>query len=101
MHFSQICSHFIKDFFIYEEIYVIRRGGIVNYYLSSANKFGGQTTVYLTFFPAIWFLLNYSSPQTANEGPVRIQCKCLVPIYVFLEMKLRSAHGLVISNTEI
>ncbi len=23
----------------------------------------------------------------ANEGPVRIQCKCLVPIYVFPEMK--------------
>ncbi len=26
--------------------------------------------------------------HTANEGPVRIQYKCLVPIYVFLEMKL-------------
>jgi hypothetical protein len=25
---------------------------------------------------------------TANEGPVRIQYKCLVPIYVFPEMKL-------------
>jgi hypothetical protein len=24
----------------------------------------------------------------ANEGPVRIQYKCLVPIYVFLEIKL-------------
>jgi hypothetical protein len=24
---------------------------------------------------------------TANEGPVRIQYKCLVPIYVFPEMK--------------
>jgi hypothetical protein len=34
---------------------------------------------------------------TANEGPVRIQCKkCLVLIYVFQEMKLRS---LVISKT--
>ncbi len=30
---------------------------------------------------------------TANEGPARIQYKCLFPIYVFLEMKL---HGLVI-----
>jgi hypothetical protein len=28
------------------------------------------------------------STGTANEGPVRIQYKCLVPIYVFLEMKL-------------
>jgi hypothetical protein len=26
--------------------------------------------------------------RTANEGPVRIQYKCLVPIYVFPEMKL-------------
>ncbi len=25
---------------------------------------------------------------TVNEGPVRIQYKCLVPIYVFPEMKL-------------
>jgi hypothetical protein len=25
---------------------------------------------------------------TANEGPARIQYKCLVPIYVFPEMKL-------------
>jgi hypothetical protein len=35
--------------------------------------------------------------HTANERPVRIQYKCLVPIYVFPEMKLR---GLVISKTE-
>ncbi len=28
------------------------------------------------------------SGYTANEGPVRIQYKCLVPIYVFPEMKL-------------
>jgi hypothetical protein len=31
-------------------------------------------------------MLYYSTP--ANEGPVRIQYKCLVPIYVFPEMKL-------------
>jgi hypothetical protein len=35
---------------------------------------------------------------TANEGPVRIQNKYLVPIYGFPEMKLR---GLVISKTEL
>ncbi len=35
---------------------------------------------------------------TANEGPVRMQCKCLVPIYVFPEMKLCS---LLISKTEL
>jgi hypothetical protein len=37
-------------------------------------------------------------PYTANEGPVRNQYKCLVPIYVFPEMKLCS---LVISKTEL
>ncbi len=35
---------------------------------------------------------------TASEEPVRIQHKCLVPIYVFPEMKLL---GLVISKTEL
>ncbi len=35
---------------------------------------------------------------TANERPARIQNKCVVPIYVFPEMKLRS---LVISKTEL
>jgi hypothetical protein len=37
-----------------------------------------------------------SLQYTAKEGPVRIQYKCLVAIYVFPEMKLR---GLVISKT--
>ncbi len=34
--------------------------------------------------------MGYLLPRdhTANEGPVRIQYKCLVPIYVFPEMKL-------------
>jgi hypothetical protein len=35
---------------------------------------------------------------TANEGPVRIQYKCLVPIYVFPDLKLCS---LVISKTDL
>ncbi len=35
---------------------------------------------------------------TANEGPVRIQYKCLVPIYVFPEMKL---CGLLIFQNRI
>ncbi len=38
------------------------------------------------------------SLHTANEGPMRIQYKCLVPIYVFQEMKL---YGLIISKTEL
>jgi hypothetical protein len=33
-----------------------------------------------------------------NEGSVRIQYKCLVPIYVYPKMKLR---GLIISKTEL
>jgi hypothetical protein len=36
--------------------------------------------------------------HTANEGPVRILYICLVPIYVFPEMKL---CGLVISKKEL
>ena len=36
--------------------------------------------------------------HTADEGPVRIQYKCLVLIYVFLAMKL---HGLIIFKTEL
>ncbi len=31
---------------------------------------------------------SFQSSLTANEGPVRIQYKCLVPIYVFPEMQL-------------
>ncbi len=38
------------------------------------------------------------SRYSANEGPVRIQYKCQVPIYVFPEMKLRPA--LFFSKTE-
>ncbi len=34
-------------------------------------------------------------PCTANEGPMRIQYKCLVPIYVFPEMKLLFPKPLV------
>jgi hypothetical protein len=40
----------------------------------------------------------YITTDTANEFPVRIQYKCLFPIYVFPEMKLRD---LVISKTEL
>jgi hypothetical protein len=36
--------------------------------------------------------------HTTNEGLVRIQYECLVPIYVFPEMKL---CGLSISHTEL
>jgi hypothetical protein len=43
-------------------------------------------------------LPSLGSTYTANEGLVRIQYKCLVPIYVFPEMKLRS---LVISKTKL
>ncbi len=49
---------------------------------------------------------NYLSPlltphlsiRTANEGPVKIQYKCLVMIYVFPAIKLRD---LVTSKTEL
>ncbi len=38
------------------------------------------------------------APFTENEGPMRIQYKCLVPIYIFPEMKLCS---LLISKKEL
>jgi hypothetical protein len=39
----------------------------------------------------LWSLISYTRGHyTANEGPVRIQYKCLVPNYVFPEMKLCS-----------
>ncbi len=41
---------------------------------------------------------NYATVCTANEGLLRIQYKCLVPIYVFPEMKLCS---ILISKTDI
>jgi hypothetical protein len=43
-------------------------------------------------------LFKCSENCTANEGPVRIQYKRLVQIYVFPEMKMR---GIVISKTEL
>jgi|688.fasta_scaffold602298_1 hypothetical protein len=42
--------------------------------------------------------IDCSQSHTANEGPVRIQNKCLVLTDVFPEMKLR---GLIISKTEL
>jgi hypothetical protein len=33
-------------------------------------------------------LIKYNLLHTSNEGPVRIEYKCLVPIYVFPERKL-------------
>ncbi len=60
-----------------------------------------------TFKPSEWFLVwlwlvKATSSRyfdfAANEGLVRIQYKCLVPIYVFSEIKLCS---LVVSKTEL
>jgi hypothetical protein len=46
-------------------------------YDGSAWGWLGEVARYLLFFP-----------HTANEGPVRIQYKCLVYFHVFPEMKL-------------
>jgi hypothetical protein len=37
----------------------------------------------------VYFNLTLFPLHTANEGPVRIQYKCLVPIYVFPEFQNR------------
>ncbi len=41
----------------------------------------------------------YEQYRTANEGPVRIHYKCLVPIYVFPEMNC-AVCSLLISKTD-
>ncbi len=43
--------------------------------------------LYLGLIHRRWILQNLHT-HTANEGPEKIQYKCLVPIYVFLETKL-------------
>jgi hypothetical protein len=48
--------------------------------------------------PDLWSREEKNITHTANERPVRIKYKCLVPIYVFPEMKLRR---LVNSKTEL
>jgi hypothetical protein len=48
----------------------------------------------LPLIDMVWPAIIY----TVNEGPLRIQYRCLVLIYVFPETKLRS---LVISETEL
>jgi hypothetical protein len=44
---------------------------------------------------SVVFQVAYNTCYTANEGPARIQYKCLVQIYVFPEMRL---HGFVLSK---
>jgi hypothetical protein len=43
-------------------------------------------------------ILSISFSYTANEGLVKIQHECLVPIYVFPEMK---PQNLIFSNTDL
>ncbi len=43
---------------------------------------------FMRFFTAIAYIFLHKCACTAIEGPVRIQYKCLVPIYVLPKMKL-------------
>jgi hypothetical protein len=54
-------------------------------------------TVHMYTFSTIFAFNKFAAPLQ-TEGPVRIQYNCLVPIYVFPEMKLCS---LVISKVEL
>jgi hypothetical protein len=51
---------------------------------------GNKLFVNAVFWIWVRMWWNTELVHTANEGPVRIQYKCLVPIFVFLEMKLCS-----------
>jgi hypothetical protein len=65
---------------------------------SGLEKYAKQLLTQPAAFTQIWTISADSLFWTANEGPVKIQYQCLVPIYVFPEMNLRS---LVISKTEL
>jgi hypothetical protein len=49
---------------------------------------GDPTEFFFLKKRVIDFLYQLAISRTANEGPVRIQYKCLVPVYVFPERKL-------------
>jgi hypothetical protein len=68
-------------------------------FLKERKSLLGAIFSFLNSFLPFYMPVNCaSSICTANEGPVRILYNCLVPIYVFQEMKLCS---LVISKTEL
>ncbi len=52
-----------------------------------ASFSGGYNNTHLSYV-MLSFTHGITIQYTANEGPVRIQYKCLVPIYVFPEMNL-------------
>jgi hypothetical protein len=52
---------------------------------------GGGLSLLKVFLPA-FAAARETAPCAVNEGPVRIQMKCLVPIYIFPEMKLRGSQ---------
>ncbi len=70
--------------------------------LDSAFKCWAATNLPCRIYPSYKQIILLSEHNTefavANGGPVRIQYKCLVPTYVFVEMKL---HGLVISKADV
>jgi hypothetical protein len=57
-----------------------------------------QLSILVDFFVFIVVFDPFKLILTANEGPMRIKYKCLVPIYVFPELKLRD---LIISKTDL
>ena len=72
-NFEQVCS---AEYIAFHWITHISEG--FRECWASMNVMGSPRALFLT----------KTLRHTANEGPVRIQYKCLVPIYVFPEMKL-------------
>ncbi len=60
--------------------------------------FGSTCTKTSAQYSKFYYTTNRRQEHTTYEGPVRIQYKCLVLIYVFPEMKLRN---IIISKTEL
>ncbi len=53
------------------------------------TELGALTESGKSLGPAFLYkVIHHICIRTANEGPARIQCKCMVPIYVFPEMEL-------------
>ncbi len=75
--------------FVYVELFLMQRK--LGHSTTVADKpvhKGRRNSLEISFSTTLTAYLRTVEVRTANKGPVRIQYKCLVPIYVLSEMKL-------------